>query len=38
MEYYSEKLAQAKLLSEDGSTLELDSHLAVIECTDRGPI
>jgi hypothetical protein len=38
MEYFSEKLAQAKLLSEDGSTIELDNLRAVIECADRGPI
>jgi hypothetical protein len=38
LEYFSEKLAQAKLLSEDGSTIELDNLRAVIECADRGPI
>jgi hypothetical protein len=38
LEYFSEKLAEAKLLSEDGSTIELDNLRAVIECTDRGPI
>jgi hypothetical protein len=38
LEYFSEKLAEAKLLSEDGSTIELDNLRAVIECADRGPI
>jgi hypothetical protein len=38
LEYFSEKLAQAKLLSEDGSTIELDNLRAVIEGSQRQPI